>query len=48
MISLHRDLEYDTTRHVMVDNGIDERLIRHARDLRHFFDAVQIIELHTN
>lgn len=28
MISLHRDLEYDTTRHVMVDDGIDERLVR--------------------
>ena len=33
MISLHRDLEYDTTRHVTVDNGIDERLVRHARNI---------------
>ena len=41
VISLHRDLEYDTTRHVTVDDGIDERLVRHARGLRHFLDAVQ-------
>jgi len=36
VISLHRDLEYDTTRHVTVDDGIDERLVRHTRGLRHF------------
>ena len=47
-VVLYRDLEYDTTRHVTVDEGIDERLVRHARVLRHFLDAVQIIELHTN
>ena len=42
MISLHRDLEYDTTRHVTVDNGIDERLVRHARGLRHFQTFIRL------
>ena len=39
-VVLYRDLEYDTTRHVTVDDGIDERLVRHARGLRHFLDAI--------
>ena len=38
---LHSNLEHDAARHVTVDYGIDERLIRHARGLRHFLDAVQ-------
>ena len=33
---LHRDFEHDAARHVTVDDGIDERLVRHARGLRHF------------
>ena len=44
VICLHSDLEHNTTRHVTVDDGIDERLVGHARGLRHFLDAVQIIE----
>lgn len=45
---LHRDLEHDAARHVTVDDGIDERLVRHARGLRHFLDAVQVVELHAD
>ena len=33
---LHCDFEHDAARHVTVDDGIDERLVRHARGLRHF------------
>ena len=47
-VVLYRDLEYDTTRHVTVDYGIDERLVRHACGLRHFLDAVQVVQLHAD
>ena len=33
---LHRDFEHDAARYVTVDDRIDERLVRHARGLRHF------------
>ena len=45
---LHRDFEHDAARHVTVDDGIDECLVRHARGLRHFLDAVQVVELHAD